>query len=262
MLSSAKVIADSISPYGVRIITLQLSYPRFIHGELMTHRSFSRNAASSRAVPVQKTIEQVLTNPVIPSYWGKNQSGMQACEELDSADKQKAIAEWLAASKSAVKHAQLLMKIGVHKQITNRLLEPFQEMHTIVTATEWDNFYTLRRHPDAQPEMKELADVMWEAMNNSTPTTLNFGEWHLPYVTETHGSLEQKRQWSTARCARVSYKTHDNKNPDTAKDEILHDRLLQSKHFSPFEHQASPAEPNKFYANFRGWNSYRFIMGS
>jgi thymidylate synthase ThyX len=81
---SAKIIADSISEseYGDRITTFELEYPRFIHGELMTHRLFSRNAASSRAIPINKMMDQVLTAPAMPVEWGLNKSGMQAEEML------------------------------------------------------------------------------------------------------------------------------------------------------------------------------------
>lgn len=285
----AKVIADSISPQNIRITTLQLKYPRFIHSEFMTHRVFSRNAASSRAIPIKKMIEQVINDPAKPVWWGKNQPGMQAREELEyfepystrESDGQSSFDEWhysprseakgiwKAAALSAVKYARELESLGVHKQIVNRILEPWQWMQTIVTATEWENFYTLRRHPDAQPEIKALADEMSKAMNLSIPTAIGRGEWHLPYVdlqsmlfggglASTVGEL---KKWSTARCARVSYLNHDKTDPNPEKDESLHDQLRDSGHFSPFEHQATPMVENRFYANFRGWKSYRFEMG-
>lgn len=259
-LFSAEVIADSISPANIRLLTLQLKYPRWIHGELMTHRVFSRNAASSRAIPIQKMIDQVLENPALPVHWGKNQPGMQARQELTPEVQEKAIAEWLRARNSVVEHARNLVELGVHKQVVNRILEPFQLMQTIVTATEWDNFFALRIHEDAQPEIKKLAELMKKAMDNSTPSLLTTGEWHLPYVMDEEKALpiDQQRKLSTARCARVSYLNHDRSNPDPAKDVNLHDRLYESGHFSPFEHQARPALTDDFYANFRGWESYRF----
>lgn len=284
---SAKIVADSVSPDGVRLVTMQLIYPRFIHSELMTHRVFSRNAASSRAIPIKKLIEQVQQDPAMPVYWGKNQPGMQAKEELEDhpprevlyfdghrterdlvySPKQRAISMWKQAARSAVKHAEELAQLGVHKQIVNRLLEPWQNMQTIVTATEWDNFYNLRRHPDAQPEIKALADAMWDAMADSAPRPLKAGEWHLPYINHNLDdviraeSLEQMKKWSTARCARVSYLNHDKSDPDPVKDESLHDTLRESGHFSPFEHQATPGSSASTYANFRGWKSYRYILG-
>lgn len=263
MSISAKVITDSLSPDGVRLTTVQLTYPRFIHSEVMTHRVFSRNAASSRAIPIGKMIDQVLMDPAMPVSWGKNMPGMQAKEELDPSTRAEAMAIWLNARRSAATYAEQMMNLRVHKQIVNRLLEPFQEMKTIVTATEWTNFYNLRRHPDAQPEIKALADEMWVAMENSKPVQLNYGEWHAPYcdVSDRSADLNLLKKWATARCARVSYLTHDQKKPDPAKDETLHDRLLESGHFSPFEHIATPARGNGFNANFRGWKSYRFELG-
>jgi thymidylate synthase ThyX len=199
----------------------------------------------------------------MPVWWGKNQSGMQAREEMALDKRGLAIAEWLNARRAAVDYAERMLELGVHKQIANRLLEPFQEMKTIVTATEWDNFYNLRRHPDAQPEIRVLAEAMWSAMQSSTPTPLRSGEWHLPYVLLSYevGSVDLLKKLSTARCARVSYLTHDSKTPDPQKDEALHDRLQESGHFSPFEHIATPASGDTFSANLRGWMSYRYSMG-
>lgn len=285
---NAKIVADSVSPLGVRLVTMQLMYPRFIHSEIMTHRVFSRNAASSRAIPVKKMLEQVQNDPAGPVWWGKNQPGMQAREELEHWEPRQeqfydghrnqsmtvysprdlAIQEWKAAAQSAVEHAKRLEKLGVHKQIVNRILEPWQWMQTIVTSTEWDNFYTLRRHPDAQPEFKVLADTMWGAMEASTPKVLNLEQWHLPYVNDAEtlldnklASLEEIKKWSVARCARVSYLNHDKSEPDFDKDETLHDQLLTSGHFSPFEHQAKPGSFGKFYGNFKSWMSYRYELG-
>jgi thymidylate synthase ThyX len=260
MSISAKVIADSVSPVGVRLTTLQLSYPRFVHSEVLTHRVFSRNAASSRAIPIQKMIQQVMDEPALPVFWGKNQSGMQAREELPEELQKQAELEWRLARVSAVQHAQNMVKLGVHKQIVNRLLEPWQEMHTIVTATEWTNWNNLRRHADAQPEIKALADAMHVAMSESLPRPLAAGEWHLPYVPSWN-NLDQAKKCSTARCARVSYLNHDKSDPDPHKDEGLHDTLLSSGHFSPFEHQATPGSSIEFNANFKGWVSYRRTLG-
>lgn len=289
---SSKVIADSVSELGLRITTLQLRYPRFVHSEFMTHRVFSRNAASSRAIPIKKMIEQVANDPAMPVFWGKNQSGMQAREELEyhpprtvhyddghqghyggeyviHSPRDMAMFEWKAAREDAIRHAERMIALGVHKQIVNRLLEPWQWMQTIVTATEWDNFYKLRRHADAQPEIKALADEMFISMEKSSPKQLHYGQWHLPYVTEGDvvfyggltATMDEMKKWSTARCARVSYLTHDNNNPLIEKDEELHDKLLQSGHFSPFEHQAQPWDKDQMFANFRGWMSYRTQLG-
>lgn len=260
----AKIIADSQHPHGQRITTMQLIYPRYIHAEFMTHRMFSRNASSSRAVPVSRTIEEVLTSPVIPMHWGRNQAGMQAREEVPAEDQSLARMHWLDARDQAVASAKRLLDLGIHKQVVNRLLEPFQHIKVVCTATDWANFYNLRCHPDAMPEIQALANAMLAAQEASIPRNSAFGEWHLPYVTEAERlafTKELCRQLSVARCARVSYKLHDGSNTDIDKDVDLHDKLSKAvpPHYSPFEHQACPGSVNSRYANFRGWISYRYI---
>lgn len=178
-LMSAKVIADSQLGDN-RLTTFELCYPRFFHSELMTHRTFGRNASSSRAIPVKKMIADIEANTAMPLFWGLNQSGMQADVEADAEKLDAAKAVWLYASKSAIRHAETLNELGMHKQIVNRILEPFMFIRVIVTATEYDNFFNLRAHKDAQPEFKALALLMKEAMDASTPIkTLA----HLPYIT-------------------------------------------------------------------------------
>jgi len=176
-----KIIKDSYNKdLKSRLTTFELVYPRFIHGELMTHRMFSRNAASSRAIPIDKVIELLQTNPAMPVHWGKNQAGMQANTEIDNIEGAKLL--WLAARDSAISHAIVMRDMGLHKQIVNRILEPYQLMKTIVTATEFNNWFWLRAHPDAQPEIKELAEKMLEIYEQSTPEELFEDEWHVPYV--------------------------------------------------------------------------------
>ena len=278
---TAKIIADSISTKGVRITTMELNYPRFIHSEFMTHRQFSRNASSSRAIPVEKQIHQVFNTPATPIHWGKNQPGMQARKEIDFPTLAQDI--WKYASELAVDRAYELKDLDIHKQIVNRLLEPFQYIKVIVTATEYDNFFKLRCHEDAQPEMYELARCMKEAMDSSTPDVLELGEWHLPYiVTEDcyKTTTDNFVKLSVARCARVSYLNHDNENPDIDKDIALADRLLEAGHMSPFEHQATPMDFAKdtyeltwekgvtnvdregyfWSGNFRGFLQYRQLL--
>jgi hypothetical protein len=265
---TAKVVADSMSCQGKRITTLELRYPRFIHAEFMTHRQFSRNASSSRAIPVKRLIEDVLTDPAMPIHWGKNQPGMQAREEHDAPvvfrnDSVSPQAAWLRARDVAVGAAEQFDKAGFHKQIVNRLLEPFAHINVIVTATDWDNFFKLRLHPDAQPEIHQLAIVMFEAMANSAPLLRAFQGWHLPYIGEAdmkaaHYNRDKITMISAARCARVSYKTHDGGDPDWQKDLKLAEDLLGDGHMSPFEHQATPAVQR--FANFDGWRSNRSIL--
>lgn len=268
MTISAKIIADSISPEGVRLTTMQLRYPRFIHSEFMTHRMFSRNASSSRAVPVEKLIADIERDLVMPIYWGSNKPGMQAGDELDVCIQSEARVVWYQAMKDAIQQASYLHAFGVHKQIVNRLLEPFSHINVVVSATEWNNFYTLRRHEAAQPEIHKLADVMFEAQQNSTPELLRNGKWHLPYIDVKDFLLSDNPKLidvdlaikcSVARVARVSYLTHEGKAPDPKKDCKLYDQLFDSKHMSPFEHQATPSwfGPKDWSGNFRGWIQLR-----
>lgn len=271
----AKIIAHSQAPSGAELVTLQLQYPRFIHSELMTHRVFSRNAMSSRAIPVAKMIQQVREAPAAPIHWGANQAGMQADVQLDAEKLQLAKARWLLAAESAAGHAEVMVEIGVHKQVANRLLEPFQWMRTIVTSTEWTNFFELRCHKDAQPEFQHLAVMMREAIRTSTPVKrpdvilddedpyLCVDAWHLPYVSDEERESFPVRElikFSAARCARVSYLKHDGSTPNQLEDIKLFNRLVGSKpeHASPIEHQGYPdISPFTPSGNFRGWVQYR-----
>lgn len=269
----AKVIEDSTSG-RTRLTTLQLRYPRFVHAEFMTHRVFSRNASSSRAIPVAKMIEQVRTNPAVPVHWGANQPGMQAREEVGDIENAKYL--WRLAASQAADTAEKMMELGLHKQVANRILEPFQFIHVIVTATEWDNFFQLRDHPDADPNIHALARVMKSAMEDSTPAFRSSvsakevsSSWHLPYVTGaerlSHFSNPQLlAKLSAARCARVSYLTHSGELPDSQKDLALYERLVGSVplHASPVEHQGYPILSGGMAAtgNFDGWVQFRKMV--
>jgi thymidylate synthase ThyX len=263
---SAKVVEHSKSVAGREIISLQLHYPKFIHSEFMTHRVFSRNASSSRAIPFEKFVKEVENEPSIPCYWGKNQPGMQAHEEINEIAK--ATAAWYDAFECAKRHAQELYDLGVHKQIVNRLLEPFYHINVLVTSTEWDNFFELRDHEDAQPEIQALAKEMKKAISESTPNLLERGEWHLPYIKvaeKDQHTLDSLIKMSVARCARVSYKTHEDKLPEAIKDLVLYERLVVAKplHASPAEHQATPDPYHllpRFYGNFNGWIQFRKLL--
>ena len=261
MAVTATVIADSIADGCPRLTTLQLRYPRFIHAEVMTHRVFSRNASSSRAIPIERMIQDVIDDPAMPVHWGKNQPGMQAREELESGEDQ-----WLDASYHAIQSAKRMSREGYHKQIVNRILEPFQHINVLVTATEWDNFFALRDHPDAQPEIQELARAMREAMAGSEPFRLTVEE-HMPYVSidEQHmcmndGDTEKLRRISAARCASVSYKTVDGKPMSVEKALDIFNKLAGSDpiHASPFEHIARPDPDNgPGCRNFTKWHQWR-----
>ena len=266
----AKIIKDSMGPSFVRLTTFVLTYPRFIHSELMTHRVFSRNASSSRAIPVNKLVQAVIDNPAMPIEFRKNQKGMQACEPLE--DQEAARKVWLKARDAAVLYAQKMADMGIHKQYVNRLLEPFAHISVVLTSTDFDNFFALRMHKDAQPELYVLAQQMHELYRGSEPNFLQKGEWHLPFITEL--DLEECKKAtntdkdvldllikrSVAKCARVSYLNHEGRPTTIEEDVSLYDRLLAARplHASPAEHQATPVEdPNFRSGNFRGWIQYR-----
>lgn len=299
---SAKIIADSISPDGQRITTWELEYPRWIHSELNTHRMFSRNAASSRAIPVSKVIDMVENTPAMPVQWGLNQSGMQAKEN----HKDLASCEyvWKKTAERAVWGARKLVDLGLHKQIVNRVLEPFQRMKTVVTATEYDNWFHLRNHTDAQPEIHLLAKIMYDKIQEATPNKLRLGEWHLPYV-EFHRCddkggviyglrgvdcvelpLEDAIKISASCCAQVSYRKTDESLEKALK---IWDMLVTMTpvHASPFEHQATPMFISNWYCeggktssmweegithvdrdgqywsgNFKGWIQHRQLISN
>ncbi len=293
MTTRAEVIAHSISPQGIPLVTMQLRYPRFIHPEFMTHRVFSRSASSSRAIPVERLIRDVLEDPVYPQFWGKNQPGMQADNECsdgvwltphegEGKEFFTREAAWSVARDYAIEAAQAFAAAGYHKQIVNRLLEPFCHINVVVTATEWSNFFALRCHPAAQPEMRMLAEAMRDAMEASEPRLLRPGEWHLPYFNSERDDVgnwlgsrmkpielaqETCIKISVARCARVSYLTQEGKTPTIEEDLALYDRLVTSvpMHASPAEHQATPdgvpadgrwLQPH-LHGTLRGWVQFR-----
>lgn len=258
MSISARILADSYHTYDghSRITTFELRYPRFIHAEFMTHRMFSRNSASSRAIPIEKMIADVQEDAAMFVFWGKNQRGMQAVVELGAADQPEAERLWLAARDAAVEHAWRLLGLGLHKQNVNRLLEPWMHITVIATATDFANFYKLRRDPAAQPEMQALANAMWDAHTASDPRFMRAGQYHLPLVTDDE-IVDESIPWeqvSVGRCARVSYLTHEGKR-DPSADIELHNRLATSGHWSPFEHVAVPCSGRS--GNFNGWSQYR-----
>lgn len=243
---SARIIADSVNPAGVRITSWILRYPRFIHSEFMTHRCFSRNAASSRAIPLAKMIEAVRKDPATPEYWATQKSGMQGGPE----HAQSGLCEhvWLEARDKAVDAVDVFGDLMVHKSIANRLLEPFAHMTVLATATNHENFFALRAHPAAQPEFQVLAYRMLAEYLRSKPCETEWGQWHIPgfgtrlsYIGDRMANLEEILKISTARCARLSYLTQDGEH-SPEKDIALHDRLLADGHLSPFEHCAQAME--------------------
>ena len=256
----AMVIEDS-TWQGNRLASIEATYPLFIHAEMLTHRRFSRNASSNRALPIKKVIGQVIKHPAYPIWWGRNQKGMTAETELRGWRLWVAKQIWFKARYLAVIVALLLHYLGLHKQLVNRLLAPWQWITAIYTATEWDNFWRLRRHPDAQPEMQHIAKLMYREMWVSCPVERR---WHLPYIT-----TDERDSWplfrairvSVARCARVSYLGQGIGRP-YAKDLALYDDLCEQEpeHASPKEHVARGTEyPDDYGYNLDGWHSWRYL---
>lgn len=266
----ATILKDSIhATEGIRLTTYLLKYPRFLHAEFMTHRVFSRNAQSSRAVPVLKRIKEVEENPAIPLVFTKNKAGMQGGEPL--ADQDEARRVWLEGRDEAVKIAKKLAALEVHKQYANRVIEPYDHISVIASATEWDNFFALRIHTKALPEIAELAQQMYFCQSVSRPIPRKPGEWHLPFVTEDEYAEWRSRdenlgmdpypliERSVAACARVSYLNHDGSTSTQEADTALYKRLLGETpiHASPAEHQATPMSLPQYCGNFYGWIQHR-----
>lgn len=253
--------------------TFELTYPRYIHSEFMTHRVFSRNASSSRAIPVKRMIEQVRENTVIPPKVFMNQKGMVGETEADPVTTTAFHVLWEEAAENACKTAEMMERLGIHKQHVNRILEPFQYIKVIVTATDWCNFFALRLAPDAQPEMRELANAIYDEMNryhNKAVGVLELDKEHsvvsLPYITDEDIKEIGKEEYHTlmkisaARCARVSYNNHDGSKPDIEKDLKLYGHLYNSKHMSPMEHACIRDKDYRKNANLNGWKSLRYLI--
>ena len=244
----AEILLDSIGAdnSAPRLTTWLLTFPRFILAEVNTHRMFSRNYPSSRAIPVKKRIEMVLNEPVVPIEWGMDRPGMQAKELADFDTEIAATTAWMEARDAAVKGAETLIALGIHKQIANRLLEPFVEVTGLVTATQqgWENFFALRAESAADPHIQALAYQMLDIYNTNPPIILKPGQWHIPFGDNMPEGLSwaNKIKIAVARAARVSYNNFDGSS-DIEKDFKLHDILAASGHWSAFEHIAQVPHP-------------------
>lgn len=274
-----------------RVTTLLLRYPRCIHAEFMTHRMFSRNSASSRAIPVEKLIADVEADPFVPLFWGKNQKGMQAAEECSEGvepwdwyeeGEEPVFAPrdtaWILAKDQAVDAARAFAKAGYHKQIVNRLLEPFAHITVVTTATEWQNFLALRDHPDAEPHIQILAREVRKELDKPAMQVLQPGQWHLPFVTSEDpidvnntDDLANALALSVARCASTSYKTVDGFDMTLERALDLCDKLTKSRpmHASPFEHQCFADDLPDYgwrmpslHGNFVGFCQYRKTLAN
>lgn len=271
------ILASQNYETGDKIYTFHCHYPRFIHSEIMTHRAFSRNARSSRAVPVVKMINEVRNNPVVPWHWHKNCPGMQGHEEnnnlipgFDGRIKDQTKEEaWLYAAYTAAMIADGFAYKGYHKQIVNRLLEPFMWIDTLITSTPrgLDNFFELRRHEDAEPHIHDLADMIYECVQNADLTIVEESRWHLPYVQNCEFALEDEVlcKVSAARCARISYNPFNEEKANIKKDLELFEKLAGSRpiHASALEHQAQADKWIKRSGNLgRGWIQFRQLYES
>ena len=259
---TAKVICDSISEQGIRLTTFEVEAPRIILAEINTHNAISKNCSSTRAITLSKAIEQVEKNGFIPLYWGKKQSGMAAEQEVEGVDLYDAIDQWNWTKRRMISSVKFLDELQVHKQIAGRLLEPFQMVKQVLTATDLDNFFNLRIHPTAQPEILMLAYKMYKALQESVPNLLKAGEWHLPYIKfdrDNEGkamylpfdedrvvgwveySLEQAQRISASCCAQTSYRNTDD---SLCKADDVFNKLIKADvlHSSPMEHQATPVK--------------------
>lgn len=290
----AEIIADSLNRFGNRLTTFVVTFPRIVLAELNTHRMFSRNSASSRAIPFKRMLEIVETEPFIPIKWMKEHRGMQGNKYFDGSNMIGYLPEdgkpdvewlemnWLKARDSAVEQAKILSLVGLTKQVCNRLLEPFLYHTAIITSSEWENFFALRAHPDAEIHIADLAQKMLDVYNESEPKQLQAGEWHIPFgdnigvnkpIFKREVNPESILEWipmqevdgdwvknwrelekvkiATARCARVSYLNFEGKD-DYAADIKLHDQLLSSGHMSPMEHCARAMTDKEYYSSVRG----------
>lgn len=316
MKIKAKIIADSKNIQGDRITTFVLTFPRFLLAELNTHRMFSRNSASSRAIPFEKMVKSVIDNPFMPIAFQAQHSGMQGTEYLSENKTHEAQMLWYTARNHAVAIAKNLDKIEVTKQLCNRLLEPFMWHTVILTATDFDNFFELRcpkydlgdgivhnskkdalkyidnkkldkfegmfiteldwlkaNKGQSEIHMMALAEAMYDEMNESVPEFLKNNECHIPFGNQIREALSNYKpklspngnfiisynekdvlKISTAMCARVSYTTvgEDNKEFNYENDIKLHDKLLQSKHFSCFEHCAKTMSEYEYNSFIKG----------
>lgn len=245
----SKLIADSMSPMGHRLTSFEVCMPRIVLAEFNTHRVFSRNSASSRAIPVEKMLKRVADDPFIPEKWPRNGKGMQDDGFLEGVEAALAREFWLEGREYVVQVVEsLLGKAKVHKQVTNRLLEPFLFHTIIVTATEWENAFNLRRDKHAQAEIQKPFNLMFDQYRNSQPVDVDYGQWHLPLVRgNDHGKLLEEQfttrdiaKISCGRCGRISYLTHDGVRDPKADVAIVDEKFSKNGHMSPLEHAARP----------------------
>lgn len=272
----ARIVCDSIGPHGIRLTTMEMMGWQASHPDFMTHRMFSRNAASTRAIPAHIWRDQVIHDPFLPLFWDRNQPGMQGyLGQLDGVDLEIAQTLWNMARRESVNAHRTITEQpegkGLHKQVANRLLMPFMGILKVVTGIEsaWANYFHLRCHHAAQKEEAVQAFAAAEAYFASTPIRMPAGGLHLPYVNQsevTRWGKEWALRHSSARCARVSYMRQN--EVDYEAEERIYARLTNPNtpreydpeepvHGSPMEHPAECLEEAEPSGNFVGWRQHR-----
>jgi hypothetical protein len=242
-----------------RLATFAIRIPKFVWGHIISHRVLSRNSASSRAVPTKRIRGSVIRNPFLPVYFGENKAGMQSGKPLKNMRLLAAKKIWLWSRYVPSAFHYFGEKIGMHKEVINRILEPWLTIDVIVSGTEWNNFILLRTNEDAQPEIRFIAEEIDRLLSETKPVVLKTGEWHIPFIMGNEESLDVdiKKKISVARCARVSYKLFDGKVSNIEGDIKLCAKLSSSGHWSPFEHVAQAQAAESRLGNFVGWKQYR-----
>jgi hypothetical protein len=258
---SVKVILASQNPKGQKIATIVARYQRFFHSEVLTHKDLTRNASSSRAIPFKKMLSLTRKHMAAPIHWGKNQPGMQAEVELSGFARFMAVFLWHFTGHIVLTLAWLMNFTGVHKQIINRMIEPWTYINVQITATNWERMLKLRLHPAAQPEFRALAVLIQEALRKAEYQQIPWGGWHLPWLNrgDLAYRLAELKKLSAARSARLSYTPIGEPKINRSKDFNLADDLLSQLHLSPFEHQAEAKDGN--FANLQGWCNFRTELG-
>lgn len=257
--AETKIVAHSTFERSPDLITVQATGRRFILSELNTHRTLSKNSASSRAIPFPKQVRKIIDDLAYPEVWGAEKKGMQAGDEIDDVEEARVL--WEQASQEAVAVAEDLAALGVHKSIVNRLLEPFMWHTVVMTGTAWQNFFDQRCSPLAQAEIRVMAEGIETAIETSVAQHLEIGEWHLPYADPVEAmstyDYETLTKISAGRCARVSYLTQEGIR-DPQADIDLYESLVGANppHWSPLEHVATP-----WPDNCQEWDSQMDFVG-
>lgn len=278
---SAFVVEDS-KVGNNRLTSLVLKFPRTVLAEFNTHRVFSRNSASSRARSVKATIKEVIENPYIP-LWTINKAGMSGhwasprveaeATEVYLAGRDAAVRTALALlvgsdriegfgrddKEIASRYSEVVdyyydhmysgtgaepdFGLSVHKQVLNRVLEPYMFHEVIVTSSYFDNFLKLRDHNEADPAIWGVSHLLGEAIAHSEPT---ISEIHAPFSSNLEKTLILGQPWPVARphliksameSAQISYNDKSRAIKSTATAE-RGESLLTAGHLSPFEHVA------------------------